>query len=62
MKRDVFAKKWQLKDFFWPLLALPYGFWGIYWYETGFNWLVVIFAIVLFIVIPAVVAVLWEKI
>jgi len=62
MKKDVFAKRWQLKDFLLPLLALPYGFWGIYWYETGFSWSIVISAIVLFIVVPAIVAVLWEKI
>ncbi|VVB81536.1 Uncharacterised protein [uncultured archaeon] len=61
MKKEVFAKRRKLCDFLLPLLALPYGFWGIYWYENGFNWLIVIFAIVLFIIIPAVIAVLWDK-
>lgn len=62
MKKDVFAKRWQLKDFIIPLVALPYGFWGIYFYETGFDWIVAVLAIVLFIVIPAVLAVAWDKI
>jgi len=62
MKRDVFAKRWQLRDFLLPLLALPYGFLGIYLYENGFDWIVAVLAVVLLIVIPAIIAVLWDKI
>lgn len=62
MKKDVFAKRWQLCDFLLPLLALPYGFWGIYWYENGFDWIVAVLAVVLLIIIPAIIAVLWDKI
>ena len=62
MKRDVFAKRWQLSDFLLPLVALPYAFWAVYFYENGFDWIVAVLAVVLFIVIPAIVAVLWDKI
>lgn len=62
MKKDVFAKRWQLRDFLFPLLALPYGFCGIYWYENGFDWIVAVLAVVLLIIIPAIIAVLWDKI
>lgn len=61
MKRGVFAYRYTLRDFLEPLLILPYAFWAIYFYENGFNWLVAILAIVLFIIIPGVLVVFWEK-
>ena len=61
MHKEVFAKSWQFRDFLEALLALPYGFWGIYFYENGFDWIVAILGVVLFIVIPAIIIVLWDK-
>ena len=43
-----------LRDFVEPLVAIPYGFWGIYWYENGFDVVVAVLAIALFLIIPAI--------
>lgn len=54
-------KSWQFRDFLEPLLCPPYGFWGIYLYENGFDWIVASLGVVLFIIIPAFIIVLWDK-
>ncbi len=61
MHKEVWARRWQFRDFLEPLLFLPYAFWGIYLYENGFDWIVASLGVVLFIIIPAVIIVLWEK-
>ena len=61
MRKDVFKKRLSVRDFVEPLLVLPYVFWGIYFFEHGFNWLVAVLAIVLFIIVPGVLSVFWEK-
>ncbi len=61
MHKEVFARHWQLRDFLEPLLFLPYGFWGIYVYESGFDWIVASLGVVLFIIIPAIIIVLWDE-
>lgn len=50
------------RDALYALAALPYGFWAMYWYENGFDWLVAIFGLVLFVIVPGVLSVFWEKI
>jgi len=57
MKR---GKGIRLMDFIKPLAALPYGFFFFYTYENGFSFLVAIFAVLLFIVFPAILVILWE--
>jgi len=49
------------RDFIEPLVALPYAFWGIYWFENGFDWIVAILAVLLFIIIPAVIITFKDK-
>ena len=61
MHKEVFAKRWQFRDFLEPLLLLPYGFFGIYLYENGFDWMIGALGVFLFIVIPAIIIVLWDK-
>lgn len=61
MVKDVFARHLQLRDFLEPLIILPYGFWGIYWFENGFNWIVGIMGAVLFFVILPIIIVLWDR-
>jgi hypothetical protein len=61
MHKEVFRRRWQFKDFLEPLLALPYGFFGIYLYENGFDWIIGALGVVLFIVIPAIIIVMWDK-
>jgi hypothetical protein len=61
MSKEVFARRWQFRDFFEALLFIPYGFLGIYFYENGFDWIVAILGVVLLIIIPAIVIVLWDK-
>ena len=43
------------------LISVPYAFWVIYFYENGFNWLVAVLAIILFIIIPGVLSVFWKE-
>lgn len=61
MHKEVHVKSWQFRDFLEPLLCPPYGFWGIYLYENGFDWIVASLGVVLFIIIPAFIIVLWDK-
>ena len=56
MKKEV-----GMRSFVEPLLSLPYAFWGIYLYEHGFDWIVAVLALVLFIIIPGIIVVYWEK-
>ena len=61
MRKEVFARKYELRDFLEPLIILPYGFWGIYLFDNGFDWLVIVLGAILFLIIPAVITVMWEK-
>lgn len=54
------SKTRSSKRFVEALISVPYAFWVIYFYENGFNWLVGILAIVLFIIIPGVLSVFWK--
>jgi hypothetical protein len=55
------SKEVRIRSFIEPLIVLPYGFWAIYFYENGFDWIVAVLAIILFIVIPGIISVFWEK-
>ncbi len=61
MGKEVFAKRWELSDFLKPLIALPFGFWGIYWFENGFDWIVAVLGIVLFFIVLPAIIVFWGK-
>ena len=61
MAKDIFAKRWAVSDFLEPLVALPYGFWAIYWYENGFSWVVGILGAVLFFIVLPIIIVFWDK-
>ncbi len=61
MSKEVFRRKLVLRDFLEPLFILPYGFWGIYLFENGFDWVVIILGAILFFVIPPVIIVFWER-
>lgn len=61
MKKDVFARHYTVKDFLFPLIVLPYGFWAIYFYENGFDWIVGVLGAVLFFIILPLIIVFWDK-
>ncbi len=61
MSKEVFRRKFVLRDFLEPLIVLPYGFWGIYLFENGFDWVVIILGALLFFVIPPLIIVFWER-
>ena len=61
MTKGVFRRQLQLRDFLEPFIILPYGFWGIYWFENGVNWIVGTLGAVLFFVLLPIVIVLWDK-
>jgi hypothetical protein len=61
MSKEVFAKRWQSRDFLVPLLILPYGYLAIYWFENGFNWVVAVLGAVLFFILLPIIIVLWDK-
>jgi len=54
-------KRFQLRDFLEPLIILPFGFWGIYWFENGFSWIVAVIGAVLFFVVLPIFIVFWDK-
>jgi len=54
-------KPLQLGDFLKPLIILPYGFWGIYWFDNGFNLVVAVLGAVLFFVFLPIIIVFWDK-
>ncbi len=51
----------SMRDVVEPLISVPYGFWGIYLYENGFDLIVAVLAIVLFIVVPGIIIVFKDK-
>jgi len=58
MSKEV---RWQLKDFLKPLIILPYGYWAIYWFEHGFDWVVAVLGAVLFFILIPIIIVMWDK-
>ncbi|MBS3147989.1 hypothetical protein J4219_03840 [Candidatus Woesearchaeota archaeon] len=50
---------WQ--DFVRPLAVMPFGFWGMYWFEHGFSWIIAIIGIVLFFVALPLLVVWWDQ-
>jgi len=58
MSKEV---RWQLKDFLEPLIILPYGYWAIYWFENGFDWIVAVLGAVLFFIVIPIIVVMWDK-
>lgn len=59
MKKEM-KKRSKARMFLEPLLALPYGFLGIYWYENGFDVIVAALIFLLFIIVPGVLIVFWK--
>ncbi len=59
MGKEVFGL--QLRGFLEPLIILPYGFWAIYWFENGFNWIVAVLGAVLFFVVLPIFIVLRDR-
>ncbi|PIN74489.1 hypothetical protein COV18_07595 [Candidatus Woesearchaeota archaeon CG10_big_fil_rev_8_21_14_0_10_37_12] len=61
-RRHISHKKqrffWQ--NFVYPLIIIPYAFWGIYLYENGINWLSGILGFALFIIILPAIIVFWR--
>lgn len=50
-----------LGNFLFPLLVLPFGFFGIYCFENGLSFVTAIMAIVLLFVLTPVIVLLWSR-
>jgi len=59
--KEVFKRHLQLRNFVEPLIVIPFGWWGIYWFENGFSWIVAVIGIILFFVILPVFIVFRKK-
>lgn len=57
MKKEV-----RLRDLVEPLIILPYGFWAMYWFENGFNWIVAVVGAILFFIIFPIIVFTWDNI
>ena len=51
MSKGVFGHKLGVRDFIEPLVVLPFVFWGLFWFENGFSWIVAVLGAVLFFVV-----------